>query len=230
MSEEAPQKFQRLHLYSPSNKKLSGKGVRYVELSLHDIDQIELDLLRAEPDINRLSLNKKETDAILETSIRFVTTERVPLHVVVDVPEKDGKPAVQHLEPDWDKAILEARQRDGAEDQEERDLQDGRPDCPSERLRRRVQREPAGHGRDPAGKSDGARGVGGLYWEQRWNRTKQVAMACRYGHQNYFDILGRDPVRQPMTALELALFNWALKEFWENEHEAPDPTTEDSED
>jgi hypothetical protein len=103
------QQYQKIHLYS-SDKKLSGKGVKYVELSLTQLDQLEIDLLRAEPDINRLALNKKLADAVIEVSVKFVTTKSVPmLDVVVTpaTPKTATAPATKAVikqEPDWSKA------------------------------------------------------------------------------------------------------------------------------
>jgi len=35
---------------------------------------------------------------------------------------------------------------------------------------------------------------------------ERIAFVCRYGHQDFYRITGRDPQRQPMTPIELALF------------------------
>jgi hypothetical protein len=42
-------------------------------------------------------------------------------------------------------------------------------------------------------------------------------MICRYGHQDFYRVLGRDPVARPMSAIERAIFAACLAEFWEKE-------------
>lgn len=49
---------------------------------------------------------------------------------------------------------------------------------------------------------------------ERW---RQLAFLCRYGHQDVFRLLGRDPQRRPLTNLELRLFAEALYEHIESE-------------
>ena len=46
-----------------------------------------------------------------------------------------------------------------------------------------------------------------------------VAFICRFGHQDVYRLLGRDPVREPLDALERALFVRALEAHWEAEVE-----------
>lgn len=38
----------------------------------------------------------------------------------------------------------------------------------------------------------------------------QLANICRFGNQDVFRLLGRDPISEPLTSLELALFERAL--------------------
>lgn len=52
-------------------------------------------------------------------------------------------------------------------------------------------------------------------------------MACRYGNQDYFRVVGRDPIAHPMTMLEVHLFNYWLKRFWENEQATPEDPAEE---
>jgi hypothetical protein len=43
------------------------------------------------------------------------------------------------------------------------------------------------------------------------------AFICRFGHQDIYRLLGRDPLRRPLTPLETALFAEALETHWEAE-------------
>lgn len=44
-----------------------------------------------------------------------------------------------------------------------------------------------------------------------------LAFACRYGHQDVYRMLGRDPARDALSDFELACFCWALQEHWNAE-------------
>jgi hypothetical protein len=44
-----------------------------------------------------------------------------------------------------------------------------------------------------------------------------VAFICRYGHQDFFRVTGRDPIGHPLTALEAHIFASCLKEHLEVE-------------
>lgn len=46
---------------------------------------------------------------------------------------------------------------------------------------------------------------------------REAAILCRYGHQDWYRITGRDPARQPMTPLERGLFVRVLIELWNAE-------------
>lgn len=45
----------------------------------------------------------------------------------------------------------------------------------------------------------------------------QIAMICRYGAQDVFRILGRDPATSPLSPREMALFERALVEHCQAE-------------
>lgn len=47
-----------------------------------------------------------------------------------------------------------------------------------------------------------------------WRNT---AFLCRYGHQDVYRILGRDPVKKPLSPLEIQLFQAALLEHLQSE-------------
>lgn len=38
------------------------------------------------------------------------------------------------------------------------------------------------------------------------------SFACRYGSTSIYDLLGRDPITEPLTPLEVALFGACLEE------------------
>jgi len=44
-----------------------------------------------------------------------------------------------------------------------------------------------------------------------------LAFVCRYGHQNVYQLLGRDPMRDPLSDFELACLFFALQEHWNRE-------------
>jgi len=44
-----------------------------------------------------------------------------------------------------------------------------------------------------------------------------VAFICRYGHQDVYRVLGRDPEKAPLTPLELRLFEIALFDHVQSE-------------
>ena len=44
---------------------------------------------------------------------------------------------------------------------------------------------------------------------------RMVAIICSYGHQDFYRVLGRDPVKEPMTTLERDVFARLLLEVWE---------------
>lgn len=46
---------------------------------------------------------------------------------------------------------------------------------------------------------------------------RSLAVICRYGHQSFFDVTGRDPRVAPMTVVERAVFARCLVELWEAE-------------
>lgn len=57
---------------------------------------------------------------------------------------------------------------------------------------------------------------------------RDLAFLCRYGHQDIYSLLGRDPLSSPLTPLERAILIRALQEHWEAEIKArggadPDP-------
>ncbi len=39
-----------------------------------------------------------------------------------------------------------------------------------------------------------------------------------FGHQDVYRLLGRDPIRRPLTELELSLFEHHLLEWWKARH------------
>jgi len=43
-------------------------------------------------------------------------------------------------------------------------------------------------------------------------RWKYRAFVCRYGHQNIYDLLGRDPHTRPLSPVEVAMFAMALED------------------
>jgi hypothetical protein len=47
---------------------------------------------------------------------------------------------------------------------------------------------------------------------------KRVAILCRYAHQDFFRIQGRDPMTRPMTMLEARLFEQAVLELYNAEY------------
>lgn len=57
-----------------------------------------------------------------------------------------------------------------------------------------------------------------------WNRWRENALFCRYGNQDLFKLLGRDPLTQPLTAIERALFWDALLELLDREATPPTPS------
>jgi hypothetical protein len=62
------------------------------------------------------------------------------------------------------------------------------------------------------------------------DRLKTAAILCRYAHQDYFRIIGRDPITQPMTILERELFAHCIVELYNQEakkSEFPEVATED---
>jgi hypothetical protein len=48
-------------------------------------------------------------------------------------------------------------------------------------------------------------------------RWRQLAWICRMGNQDVYRLLGRDPMTEPLTELELAVFGAVLQELWEDE-------------
>ncbi len=46
------------------------------------------------------------------------------------------------------------------------------------------------------------------------------AFACRYGHQDIYRLLGRDPAEQPLTRFEYAVFIKCIEKHWEAEIKA----------
>lgn len=54
-------------------------------------------------------------------------------------------------------------------------------------------------------------------------------MLCRYGNQDIFRLLGRDPITQPLSSLERALFLDALVELLNREATPPTPSGGSSE-
>jgi len=47
------------------------------------------------------------------------------------------------------------------------------------------------------------------------------AWICRFGNQDVYRIMGRDPVREPMTALERSVFAACLYEIVSEEYAPP---------
>lgn len=63
------------------------------------------------------------------------------------------------------------------------------------------------------------------------NRWRDVAFLCRFGHQDVYRILGRDPFASPLTSLERGVFVRCVQEHWEAEIKlregmAPDVATD----
>lgn len=52
--------------------------------------------------------------------------------------------------------------------------------------------------------------MSGAYWAITARRWRQIAFVCRYGHQDVYRLLGRDPISHPLTELELALYQRCL--------------------
>lgn len=57
-----------------------------------------------------------------------------------------------------------------------------------------------------------SRGKPGVYWRWMSYVWQERAAVCRYGHVPLSEVLGRDLVRRPLTALERAFFTWAITE------------------
>lgn len=55
------------------------------------------------------------------------------------------------------------------------------------------------------------------------------AFICRYGHQDIYRLLGRDPAREPLTTLERMLFAMCVQEHVVEERRPmlPGESTED---
>ena len=51
----------------------------------------------------------------------------------------------------------------------------------------------------------------------------QRARICRFGNQDIYRLLGRDPVGSPLTTYEMALFERALYEVVSKEYSAGEP-------
>jgi hypothetical protein len=49
-----------------------------------------------------------------------------------------------------------------------------------------------------------------------------MAFLCRYANQNLFQLLGRDPVTQPLSSREEALFISATRHLVEMENKKPE--------
>lgn len=99
-TEKPAEAINRVHIYSPG-RKLCGRAVRYVTLSIDDLDNIELQIVRGAPEITRLELRRRVADDIMLTSIREVS-DPVPMLAIEAVKDAEGKvitPARQ--EPDW---------------------------------------------------------------------------------------------------------------------------------
>gem|GEM_PF-6765753 len=45
-------------------------------------------------------------------------------------------------------------------------------------------------------------------------------MLCRYGHQDFYRIMGRDPAKSPLSRIERSIFARCLAELWNNEVKA----------
>lgn len=46
-----------------------------------------------------------------------------------------------------------------------------------------------------------------MYWSRVSQRWERIAFVCRYGHQDVYRVTGRDPLRNPLTTIEWALFD-----------------------
>jgi hypothetical protein len=57
-----------------------------------------------------------------------------------------------------------------------------------------------------------------------------AAVCCRYGHQDFFRITGRDPAKQPMTILERELFAKCVIDLYNGEAEHTDIVPKPKED
>lgn len=55
---------------------------------------------------------------------------------------------------------------------------------------------------------------------------RNIAFLCRYGHQNYFEVVGRDPIAKPMSPIERHVLAACLQEHVEAEFK-PAPTPGD---
>lgn len=54
-----------------------------------------------------------------------------------------------------------------------------------------------------------------------WSRWRTIAFLCKYANQDVFRLLGRDPLKDPLTAVERSLFLDAITEFMEAEAAPP---------
>lgn len=70
----------------------------------------------------------------------------------------------------------------------------------------------AGHS---LGKSGGTRGLNQHYWARFVARLRETAILCSYGYQDFYRVLGRDPVKQPMSHVERAVFARLILECFE---------------
>ena len=59
---------------------------------------------------------------------------------------------------------------------------------------------------------------------------RQAAIICRIGKQSWFDVMGRDPIREPMTIIERALFTACLIELYNHEQSPDDKETSSDDD
>ena len=57
------------------------------------------------------------------------------------------------------------------------------------------------------------RGLPAVYWRVLVNRWMERAFVCRYGGQDLYRILGRDPVHDPLSALEFRIFGACVEEL-----------------
>src|SRR5439155_19750285 len=68
-----------------------------------------------------------------------------------------------------------------------------------------------GDRRDRGKSAAGVRGLRAEYWGDVWDRWLDTAYVCRYGHQDVYRVLGRDPFAYPLTPLERQIFIRALQ-------------------
>lgn len=47
---------------------------------------------------------------------------------------------------------------------------------------------------------------------------REVALICSYGHQDFYRVLGRDHLKEPMSELERKVFGRLLLDVWNDKN------------